>query len=617
MKDQVKKMPVSPVFGPGHGGAGPGAHFARPKEKAKDARQTLTKLWAYLRAQKTGLLLVIFLVLMTTALNIAGPYLMKFAIDAYIMRGIDLAGLAKVLVAMGCVQLAAAGFTLVQQWIMIAVSQRVILNLRRDVFRKFQTLTIRFFDTRTTGELMSRVTNDIDTISNTLSNSFLDILSAVLSILAVGIVMLTINWQLALICLCVIPLVVIMTKQIAKHTRKGFRDRQMHLGDLNGIIEESITGQRVVKAFTKEKELLEVFSRKNGLMRKASNKANITSGLMGPLMNMMNNLNYGVTAFAGGVLAIYGLVSVGTIAAFLNYTKQFSRPLNHIAQLYTTIQSAVAGAERVFAMLEETPEFDDPETALPLKTVKGEVIFKALHFGYLPNLPILKGIDIHAEPGQTIALVGPTGAGKTTIINLLFRFYDYHRGSITIDGIPIRNIKKQDLRSTLGIVLQETFLFSDTVKENIRYGRLNATDEEIIEAAKLANAHQFIHRMPRGYDTEVSENGSNLSQGQKQLIAIARAILSEPSILILDEATSSVDTRTEIQIQEGMLKLMEGRTSFVIAHRLSTIKNADVILVMDGGRIIERGSHRELMDSKGFYYNLYHSQFGKEAVASA
>ena len=600
--------------GPRHGG-GPGGHFANPKEKANDTRGTLKKLWGYLKRQKKGLMLVIFIVLITTILNIAGPYLLKYAIDNYLIGQVNFAGLAKVLIAMIIIHFAAAGFTLIQQWIMIAVSQRSIKNLRKDVFHKFQTLTIRFFDTRTTGELMSRVTNDIDNISNTISNSFLEIISAVLSIFAVGIVMITINWRLALICLCVIPIVIFLTKKIAKHTRKGFRDRQKHLGDLNGIIEESISGQRVIKAFTKEKELLKTFSKKNKLMQKASNKANIASGLMGPLMNMMNNLNYGVTAFAGGILAIYGMVSVGTIAAFLNYTRQFSRPLNQIAQLYTTIQSALAGAERVFAVLDEIPEFEDTEESLPLSTVRGEVIFKNLHFRYLPDIPIIKGIDMHAKPGQTIALVGPTGAGKTTIINLLSRFYDFHKGSITIDGKNIRDIKKRDLRRNLGIVLQETFLFSDTVKENIRYGRLDASEEEIIEASKLANAHQFIHRMPHGYDTEVSEDGASLSQGQKQLIAIARAILSEPSILVLDEATSSVDTRTEIQIQEGMLKLMKGRTSFVIAHRLSTIKNADAILVMNDGQIIEQGTHRELMDSRGFYHNLYHSQFGNDALS--
>lgn len=384
--------------GPRHGGGGPGGHFASPKEKAKNTRGTLKKMWEYLKRQKKGLVLVIFTVLITTILNIAGPYLLKYAIDNYLIGQVNFAGLAKVLIAMIIIHFAAAGFTLIQQWIMIAVSQRSIKNLRKDVFHKFQTLTIRFFDTRTTGELMSRVTNDIDNISNTISNSFLEIISAVLSIFAVGIVMITINWRLALICLCVIPIVIFLTKQIAKHTRKGFRDRQKHLGDLNGIIEESISGQRVIKAFTKEKELLKTFSKKNILMQKASNKANIASGLMGPLMNMMNNLNYGITAFAGGILAIYGMVSVGTIAAFLNYTRQFSRPLNQIAQLYTTIQSALAGAERVFAVLDEIPEFEDTEESLPLSTVRGEVIFKNLHFRYLPDIPIIKGIDIHAKP---------------------------------------------------------------------------------------------------------------------------------------------------------------------------------------------------------------------------
>lgn len=616
MKNENNKNINGPMIGrgPGSGAGGPGAHLGKPKEKAKDAQATLKKLWGYLKDQKLGLIFVICIVLITTALNIAGPYLMKFAIDNYIVKELNLSGLASVLTAMGIIYFAAAGFTLLQQWIMISVSQKAIKALRQDVFHKFQTLTIRFFDTRTTGELMSRVTNDIENISNTISNSFLELVSAVLSIVAVGAVMITINWQLALICIGIIPLVILVTKQIAKHTRSGFRDRQRHLGDLNGIIEESISGQRVVKAFTKEQELLDTFSVKNNLLKDAANKANMTAGLMGPLMNMMNNLNYGITTFAGGVLAIYGVVTVGTIAAFLNYTKQFARPLNQIAQLYTTIQSAIAGAERVFAILEEKPEFEDSVDSLSLDHVEGEVIFKDLHFRYLQDIPVIKGIDIHAKPGQTIALVGPTGAGKTTMINLLSRFYDFHSGSITIDGIDIRLIKKQDLRSALGIVLQETFLFSDTVKGNIKYGRLNATDEEIIEAAKMANAHQFIHRMPQGYDTVVSEDGGNLSQGQKQLIAIARAILSNPSILVLDEATSSVDTRTEQLIQAGMLQLMEGRTSFVIAHRLSTIKNADVILVMADGQIIEQGTHNELMGATGFYYNLYHSQFGKDAL---
>lgn len=611
MKKQNQATVNGPIMGPGHKG-GPFAHLTRPQEKAKNPLETLRKLWSYLKRQKNGLLIVSFIVFITTVLNIAGPYLMKYAIDNYISKSVDFIGLLRILLFMLLIYLFAAGFTLLQQWIMISVSQKAIKEIRKDIFHKFQTLNISFFDNRTTGELMSRVTNDVDNISNTISTGFLEFISALLSIIAVGITMIFINWQLAIICLGVIPLVIFFTKQIGKHTRTGFRERQKHLGDLNGIIEESITGQRVVKAFTREKELLKEFGLKNSLMRKASNKANITAGFMGPLMNMMNNLNYGVTAFGGGVLAIYGFVSVGTIAAFLNYTRQFSRPLNQIAQLYTTIQSAIAGAERVFYVLAETPEFEDCQEAKSLENIKGEVVFKDLHFRYNPDVPVIKGIDIVAKPGQTIALVGPTGAGKTTMINLLSRFYEIHKGSITIDGLNIKDIKKDDLRKNLGIVLQDTFLFSASVKENIRYGRLEATADEIIKAAKLANAHQFIHRMPHGYETEISEDGANLSQGQKQLIAIARAILSDPSILVLDEATSSVDTRTEIHIQEAMLKLMEGRTSFVIAHRLSTIKNADLILVMNDGKIIERGTHRELMISQGFYYDLYHSQFGEK-----
>ena len=607
---KTKEMPknTGPQFGPpGHG---PHSMMMKKKEKAKDIRGTLIRLWKYLEKSRRGLLFAAFIVLIITALNVTGPYLMKIALDEYITGGVNFPALARILILMSLTYFGAAMLTVLQQKIIIGISQKAVKDLRKDVFQKFQELTIRFFDTRSTGELMSRLTNDIDNVSNTLSTGVLEILSAGLSILTAGAVMLSINWQLGLICLTVIPLIIIFTKKIARMTRKGFRAKQGYLGELNGIIEETITGHREVKAFTKEEEILLDFSEKNQLLKQAAHKANITSSLMGPFMNMMNNINYGVTAFAGGVLALYGIVSVGTIAAFLNYSRQFSRPLNQIAQLYTTIQSAIAGAERVFQILDEEPEFSDGPDALALTDVEGKVCIKDLHFRYDQDIPVIQGIDILAEPGQTIALVGPTGAGKTTIINLLTRFYDYHKGSITIDGKDIRHIRKADLRRALGIVLQETFLFSGTVRENIRYSCLDASDQQIIRAATLANAHQFIHRMPMGYDTEISENGANLSEGQRQLIAIARAILSDPSILILDEATSSVDTRTEIHIQEGMLKLMEGRTSFVIAHRLSTIKNADSILVMDKGKIIERGTHRELMTKKGFYYNLYHSQFG-------
>ncbi len=611
-----KEIPQKTGTRLGPAGHGPNRIMIGPKEKAKDIKGTLKRLWEYLKQNRRALLSASGIVLVVTALNITGPYLMKIALDDYIAGEVDFPSLGHLLILMVLIYSAAAILTLVQQKMIIQISQKAVKNLRNDVFQKFQDLTIRFFDTRSTGELMSRLTNDIDNISNTLSTGVLEILSAGLSIIAAGTVMLAINWQLGLICLTVIPLIILFTKKIARMTRKGFRAKQKYLGELNGIIEETISGHREVKAFTKEQEILKDFSLKNRLMKEAAHKANITSGLMGPFMNMMNNINYGVTAFAGGVLALYGIVSVGTIAAFLNYSRQFSRPLNQIAQLYTTIQSAIAGAERVFQILDEEPEFSDAPGALPLERVRGRVVIEDLHFRYEKDVPVIQGIDIQAEPGQTIALVGPTGAGKTTIINLLTRFYDFHQGSITIDGKDIRKIRKADLRRALGIVLQETFLFSGTVKDNIRYSRLDATDEQIIRAATLANAHQFIHRMPDGYETVISENGADLSEGQRQLIAITRTILSDPSILILDEATSSVDTRTERHIQEGMLKLMEGRTSFVIAHRLSTIKNADAILVMDKGKIKERGTHRELMAARGFYYDLYQSQFSSRPVTS-
>ncbi|MBN2511115.1 MAG: ABC transporter ATP-binding protein [Spirochaetales bacterium] len=599
---------VSLHRGPGTGHGGPSGHLRGPVEKPKDTKETLIRLWKYLKAEKTGLVLAVSTVLATTILNILGPTLIGIAIDKGIMSGIDYHVLRTTVLALAGIYLAVTILSLIQEWIMIGVSQRAIRQLRTDIFHRFQLLSVGFFDSRHLGELMSRVTNDIENISNTLSSGFLELISGSLSIIAVTIVMLLLNWPLALVCLMVIPVVILITKTIAGKSRSGFRLQQKHLGSLNGLIEESISGQRVVKAFTKEKELTARFAANNKELQYSSRKAQIYAGFMGPIMNMMNNLNYGVTAFAGGLLSMFDLVSVGTIAAFLSYTRQFARPLNQIAQVYSSIQSAIAGAERVFEILDEPSEFTGAETTA-LSTCRGDVDFKNLHFRYVPDVPVLQGIDIHCTQGQTIALVGPTGAGKTTIVNLLTRFYEYHQGTITIDGIDIRSIDRSSLRKTLGIVLQDTFLFSDTVKENIRYGRLDATDEEIIHAAKIANAHQFIHRMPKGYDTHVSESGANLSQGQRQLLAITRAVLSDPSILILDEATSSVDTRTELHIQEAMLKLMEGRTSFVIAHRLSTIKTADQILVMNQGRIVERGTHHELLGKGGFYHSLYKSQF--------
>ena len=412
----------------------------------------------------------------------------------------------------------------------------------------------------------------------------------------------------------VIPTMMLITSKIAKRTRKYFLNQQESLGKLNGIIEECISGQKLVKVFTREEKQIEEFNNSNDDLKKIGIKALILSGFIPPLINLLNNINFAFIAGIGGWLAVKEIITIGVIASFINYSKQFTRPINELANQFNMLQTAIAGAERVFEIMDEKPEKEDEEDAIKLSKISGKVDFENVDFSYDEKTPVLKNVNLHINPGETIALVGPTGAGKTTIINLLTRFYDIQKGSIKIDGVDIKKINRKSLRSSLGIVLQDAYLFSETVRENIRYGRLDATDEEVERAAKLANAHKFIQRLPQGYDTILSEDASNLSQGQKQLLTIARAILANPSILILDEATSSVDTRTEMHIQEAMLNLMKGRTSFVIAHRLSTIRDASQIVVINDGQIIEKGSHDELLKQKGFYYNLYMTQFRKRTI---
>jgi ATP-binding cassette subfamily B multidrug efflux pump len=604
-RDQAPQT-VPPILGRG-GPRGPRA--MESAERAKDTRGTVLRLWGYLRRQKGALIATAAMVAVTTSLDLLGPYLLGKAIDEFILPG-NLSGLARIsLLMLGAYALASL-LTWLQSYVMAGASQRTVRDIRDDLFGSLQTLSLRFFDQHAHGDLMSRLTNDVENINNVLSSSVVQLVSGILSMVGVAAMMVWINWRLATITLLTVPLAMfLLTRSVAKRTRASFRWQQASLGKLNGIIEETVTGQRVVKAFVHEPVAMEEFEVANHDLQQASTRAQIYAGFVGPLMNFVNNLGLAIVAGVGGWMAVRGLATVGTIATFINYTRQFGRPLNEIANLYNAIQAAVAGAERVFEIIDQVPELIDAADACPLAQVKGDVVFCDVSFAYEKDAPVLKQVSLHAEPGQIVALVGPTGAGKTTIVNLLTRFYDIDSGHICIDGHDVRQIKKDDLRRQLGIVLQDTFLFSRSVKDNIRYGRLDATDDEVIAAAKLANADQFIHRLPQSYDTPLSERGSNLSQGQRQLLAIARAILANPGILVLDEATSSVDTRTEKHIQEAMLRLMAGRTSFVIAHRLSTIRDADQIVVINHGEAVERGTHEELLAQQGFYHQLYTSQF--------
>jgi ATP-binding cassette subfamily B protein len=587
----------------------------REVEKSHDTRGTLLRLWGYLKRQSWALVGTLLLVVITSIVSLLGPYLMSIAIDTYISHG-DLDGLERLIGLMIVTYIVAAAGTWLQTYLMAGASLFAVRDMRKDLFARLQTLPVRFFDQRAHGELMSRLTNDMENISNILSTSFSQLFSSLLGLVGVVVVMFMLNLPLAAVSLAVMPLTYVLTRAVARRTRQGFRETQKTLGELNGIIEETITGERTVKAFVREQATVEAFSLVNRGLQKVALRARIFAGFMGPLMNMVNNLGLAIVACTGGWLAVQGLVTVGEIAAFVNYAGRLGFPLNQIAQLFNSIQSALAGAERVFELMDEIPEVDAPD-ATPLEHVAGKVTFERVNFSYQAGVPVLKEVSLHAEAGQMVALVGPTGAGKTTIANLLTRFYDVDSGAISIDGMDVRTVKKDDLRWKLGLVLQDNFLFADTVMENIRYGRLEATDEEVIAAARLANADLFIHRLPQGYQTVLTERGSNLSQGQRQLLAIARAVLSDPDILILDEATSNVDTRTEKHLQEALLRLMKGRTSFVIAHRLSTIRDADQVLVIHEGEIIERGTHHSLLAQKGFYHRLYMSQFKGQALPEA
>lgn len=590
-----------------------------PRERAKNSRDTLKRLWYYLSHQKAHLFITFISVFAGSLFTLMGPYLIGLGIDTMVKgRGhVNFSRLAVIALALLATYVLTALASWVQMYLIAGVTQRTLKELRKDLFDKMQILSLRFFDQETHGDIMSRLTNDVETINTTLSQSTTQFFSSIITVVGSLIMMFYLSPWLAVLSLLAIPIGVLFTTNVAKRSRNYFSAQQRELGALNGLIEETISGQRVVKAFGREEKSIEEFNDINYRLKKVAIRAQTLSGLVMPIMNMINNLSFALVAFAGGWMAVKGAITIGVIASFLNYSRQFARPINDIANQFNLIQSAIAGAERVFEIMDKETEIKDLPSAPALDKVAGKVEFKDVSFSYKIGVPILKKINLTAEPGQTIALVGPTGAGKTTIVNLLTRFYDVDKGAIYIDGKDIRKVQKDTLRANMGIVLQDSYLFSDTVKENIRYGRLDATDQEVAEAARLANAEPFILRLPDGYDTVLTDEGGNLSQGQRQLLTITRAILANPSILILDEATSSVDTRTEMHIQKAMLSLTKGRTSFVIAHRLSTILQADQILVINGGKIIERGTHEELLAAKGFYYNLYNSQYKhKEAEAN-
>ena len=577
-------------------------------EKARDPRRAISGLLRYLGPFKVRLAIVLALVVLYTLLGLAGPYLLGVAIDRHIVPK-QSAGLTRIALLMLAAYLLNNLFQAVAAWVMSIVSQRALKHMRGDLFQHLQTLPQSFFDRNPAGELMSRLTNDIDAVNQAVSQNVTSLIASVLSMVGILVAMFVLDRWLALATLLVVPIMFWFTQFVARYTRRGFRDLQKGLGELNAVMEESISGQKVIKAFRRNESAIAAFRQRNQEVFRAGVYANSYALLLMPLTNVLGNFFVIVLAGLGGWLALRGLVSIGIIATFINYGQNFINPLRQLANIYNSIQGALAGAERVFEIIDSPSEVDAAPDAAPLETIRGDVRFDHVAFGYLPDTPIIKDMSLEAKAGEIVALVGPTGAGKTTIINLLTRFYEINGGSITIDGRDIRDIRKADLRQQLGLVLQDTFLFSGSVMENVRYGRLDASDEEVIQAARMADADHFIQQLPRGYQTQLSERASNLSQGQRQLLAIARAILADPGILILDEATSNVDTRTEARIQSALLRLMHGRTSFVIAHRLSTIRNADQVLVINDGRIVEQGTHQQLLDARGFYHHLYISQF--------
>lgn len=609
-------------FGPGSGGGhrGGGPPMAMPSEKARNFKGTLKRLAGYLKPRRFQILAVFFMAALSTVFSIVSPKILGKAttrlfedlmmiINHVPGAHVDFQYIRQILLVLVALYLLSAFFGYIQQFVMATVAQKTVYDMRKDIDGKILRLPLKFFDSRTHGEILSRVTNDVDNIASTLQQGLTQLITSLVTIVGIIIMMLTISPLMTLICLVTIPLCLIGTRAMTSRSQKYFKEQWKELGILNGHIEEMYTGHQIVKAFGHESEAVNRFNDINERLYEVSWKSQFISGMIMPLMMFINNIGYVLVCVAGGILVTKKALAIGDVQAFIQYSRHFTWPITQTANIANIIQSTVASAERVFELLDEVEEIPDSADAKVIEFPQGRVQFQNVRFGYKEDTPLIEGMNIDVKQGQTIAIVGPTGAGKTTLVNLLMRFYEISGGKITVDGIDIRDLKRGDLRGIFGMVLQDTWLFNGTIRDNIAYGRDDASFEDVVRAARAAHADHFIRTLPDGYNTVLNEEASNISQGQKQLLTIARAILADPAILILDEATSSVDTRTEVYIQKAMANLMKGRTSFVIAHRLSTIRDADIILVMNNGSIIEKGSHNELLARGGFYADLYNSQF--------
>ena len=603
-------------------GRGPMGRGMMPGEKAKDFRGSVGKLLNYMGRYKIALVFVLIFAICGTAFNIVGPKILSRAtteiFNGLVSKlsggdGIDFAKIGRILLILIGLYGVSACFSFVQGWLMTGISQKMCFRMRKEISEKINRMPLEYFESRTVGEVLSRITNDVDTLGMSLNQSVTQLITSITTVIGILIMMISISPLMTLIAIIILPVSLILITTVVKSSQKYFRTQQEYLGHINGQVEEVYSGQNIVKAFDREEEVLKEFSETNDTLYASAWKSQFFSGMMQPIMNFVGNLGYVAVAVVGGYLTIRGSIEIGDIQAFIQYVRQFTQPISQVAQVSNMLQSMAAASERVFEFLAEPEEDITVENPVHLEHPEGRVSFQHVRFGYKPDKMIIHDFSCDVEPGQMVAIVGPTGAGKTTMVKLLMRFYDVNAGSIFLDGHNIKDFNRGELRESFGMVLQDTWLFKGTIMENIRYGRLDATDEEVIAAAKAAHAHHFIQTLPGGYQMELNEDASNVSQGQKQLLTIARAILADNPVLILDEATSSVDTRTEERIQKAMNNLMEGRTSFVIAHRLSTIKDADVILVMRDGDIIEQGNHEELLKKGGFYADLYNSQFEETA----